>query len=90
MSWLSRLFGQGDAPGKSAEPVVYQDFAIFPEPIRDGGKWRVGARIEKEIAGELKTHQLIRADTLESEEAAIEVSTRKAKQVIDEQGERLF
>lgn len=88
MSLFSRLFGGGAS--KDIEPESYNGFSIFPEPMKDGATWRIAALIEKEIDGEVKSHQLIRADTLESQEAASEASVRKAKQVIDEQGDRLF
>ena len=88
MSLLSKLFGGG----KPAEPEaeVYNGFRIFPEPIRDGGQFRIGARIEKDYDGETKTHQLIRADSVSDPEEAKAFSLRKAKQLIDEQGDRLF
>ena len=89
MSLLSRLFGGGGPkPGRPSE--TYKDFTITPGPIREGDTWRVSARIEKEIGGGTKTHTLIRADTLADEEAAATASVNKAKQLIDEQGERLF
>jgi hypothetical protein len=88
MSLLSRLFGGG---GKTAkEPEVYKDFRIFPEPQSGAGGFRIAARIEKEVGGETKTHHLLRADTVQSLEEAEAFSVRKAKQLIDEQGERLF
>jgi hypothetical protein len=91
MSLFSRLFG-GKTPNADpeTEPETHAGCLIYPEPARDGSKWRVAARIEKQIDGEIKTHQLIRADTLDSEEAAAETAVFKARQVIDEQGDRLF
>jgi len=89
MSLLSRLFGGGAArPGRP--PETYEGFTITPDPIREGPRWRISARIEKEVGGEAKSHTLIRADTLEDEEAAATASLGKAKQLIDEQGDRLF
>ena len=88
MSLLSRLFGSGAKPAK--EPELYKDFRIFPEPQTTSGGFRIAARIEKEVGGETKIHQLLRADTVQSAEEAAAFSIRKAKQVIDEQGERIF
>ncbi|MDG1076130.1 MAG: HlyU family transcriptional regulator [Planktotalea sp.] len=48
------------------------------------------AVIEKEIGGEVKTHRLIRADTIADIEQCREASIAKAKQMIDQMGERLF
>jgi len=89
--FFSKLFGGGDAKSPAqAEPEVYKDFAIFPDPISEGGQFRVCALIEKEIDGDLKSHKMIRADTLGDHGAAVEASIGKAKQMIDEQGDRLF
>lgn len=84
MSILKRLFG--GAPSEPPKPESYQGFDITPNPVREGQGYRIGALIEKDG----KSHQLIRADTLESPEEASKMSIRKAKQMIDEQGERLF
>ena len=87
MSLFSKLFGGGKA---AKEPEVYKDFRIFPEPQSSSGGFRIAARIEKEVGGETKVHQLLRADTVQSAEEAEAFSIRKAKQLIDEQGERIF
>ena len=89
MSLLSKLFG-GSASTPNTEPEEYEGYTIAPEPIKEGGSFRVGARIEKEIGGEVKTHRMIRADTFESADAASEASLAKAKSLIDQQGERIF
>jgi hypothetical protein len=88
MSILSRLFGGKSSPEEKAE--VYKDFRIIPDPQAEGGQFRLAARIEKEIGGAVKVHQLIRADLLQSREEAVKAAIGKAQQVIDEQGERLF
>lgn len=92
MSIFSKLFGGGDKPAKGSakEPEVYEGFRIFPEPMKDGGQYRIAARIEKEIDGELRSHSLIRADTLADADAAAEASAAKARQLIDQAGDRLF
>ena len=89
MSLFSRLFG-GSEKTPDAKPETYNGFDIIADPIREGSKWRVAARIEKDVNGDVKVHQLIRADTIDDETTAIEVSIGKAKQMIDEQGEGLF
>ncbi|MFO7759964.1 MAG: HlyU family transcriptional regulator [Roseovarius sp.] len=91
MSILSRLFGGGAKPQARAEVAeTYKDFRITAAPQTAEGGYRVGARIEKEIDGEVKVHDLMRADTVGSLEEAETFSIRKAKQVIDEQGDALF
>lgn len=88
MSLLSKLFGSS-AP-KEPEAETYDGFRVIPEPVKEGTQFRLGARIEKEVDGELKTHSLIRADTFGSEEEASRFALVKAKQLIDQMGERLF
>ena len=88
MSIFSRLFGKVDPPKPEAE--VYQGFQIFPEPYSDAGGYRVAARIEKEIGGELKIYQLVRADTSNDLDTATSLAVLKAKQLIDQMGDQLF
>ena len=90
MSLFSRLFGGGSNASQEVEPEIHEGFRIFPEPVREGTKWRLAARIEKDVGGEVKTHRLIRADTLDDIETATSISIAKARQVIDEQGENIF
>ena len=88
MSILSKLFG-----GKAAsepDPVEYNGYLIFPTPMKEGGKFRISARIEKDIGGDLKIHTLIRADTFESADAAAEAAIFKAKLMVDQQGDAIF
>ena len=84
MSFLSKLFGGGAAP--EPETTEYEGFAITPQPIKEGSHYRISAKIEKEG----KTHTLIRADTLDSLEAANDASVNKAKTLIDQMGDSLF
>lgn len=88
MSLLKRLFGGGSAP--EVEPETYKEFRIFAEPMKEPSGFRVAARIEKEIDGETRTHQLIRADVCNTEDQAREISSGKARALIDEKGEQLF
>ncbi|MEP0961264.1 MAG: HlyU family transcriptional regulator [Roseobacter sp.] len=93
MSFFKKLFGGvGNAPEAEATATVesYEGFRITPTPISEGGTFRISALIEKEIDGDTKQHTLVRADTVQGIEIAQEASIRKAKQVIDEQGDRIF
>lgn len=92
MSFLKKLFGGGGdgAGGSEVASESYKEFSITPTPIKEGGTYRVSARIEKTIDGETHSHTLVRADTVEVFQTAQEASVRKAKQVIDEQGDRIF
>ncbi|MFT6426380.1 MAG: hypothetical protein ACJAXG_000433 [Celeribacter sp.] len=91
MSLLSKLFGgKSKAKPKDIDPEFYKEFLIFPDPVRADGGFRIAARIEKEIAGEVKVHNLMRVDTLPSEEEANQASINKAKVFIDQMGDRVF
>ena len=91
MPFWSRLFGgtpaEEPASGASEE---HKGFRITPMPIREGGQYRIAARIEKEVGGVARVHELVRADTVSSLDEAKALSVAKARQVIDEQGDRLF
>lgn len=91
MNFLKRLFGGGgDISVPESKPELYKGFRIWPEPIAEGPQHRIAARIEKDIGGETRTHHLIRADTATDRDEAVDGSLRKAKGLIDEQGDRLF
>lgn len=90
MSFLSKLFGGGSTSKTELNPEIHKGFRIFIDPVKDGGQYRVGARIEKDFNGETKFHRMIRADSFASEEQAAEVTLIKAKQFIDQQGDRIF
>jgi len=88
MSLLSRLFGLGgeDKPKESAgaAPVTHKDCTIVARPQNEGGQWRVAGTISKVVDGELVERSFIRADLCMSEDEAIEVTQRKARQIIDQ------
>lgn len=86
MSLFSKLFGGSGGAAPEPECETYEGFTITPNPAREGSRFRIGATIEKDG----QSHTLIRADLLETLEDANEASVRKAKQMIDEQGARLF
>ena len=92
MSFLKRLFGGGSGGASEAavEPVEHKGYLIRPTPFAEGGQFQTCGVISKEIDGEVKEHRFIRADRFPSKDDAIDVSLRKAKQMIDEQGDRIF
>jgi hypothetical protein len=93
MSFLKRIFGGGgsasaeQAPGEELE---HKGFLIRATPFKEEGQYQTCAVISKDVGGERKEHRLIRADRFPSMEDAVAASFRKAKQMIDEQGERIF
>ncbi|MEO1199096.1 MAG: HlyU family transcriptional regulator [Pseudomonadota bacterium] len=94
MSLFKKLFGGG--PGGSNKPdgpfaeEAYEGYRVLVTPIPEGSQFRLAATIEKDVDGEVKQHRLIRADVLPSKEAAAEAAIRKARQLIDSQGDALF
>ncbi|MEO1640010.1 MAG: HlyU family transcriptional regulator [Pseudomonadota bacterium] len=84
MSLLSKLFGGGEPPKVTTED--YKDFTISPGPQKDPSGWRIAATIEKDG----KSYQLIRADVIQDKGEAEVASVNKAKQLIDQMGDRLF
>jgi hypothetical protein len=96
MSWLSRLFGGSgkqaadSAPAPTAE-IEHRGFTIRAEPYKaEGGQYQVAGTVLKEIDGEPREHSFVRADRLASLDDATAMSLQKGRQIVDEQGERLF
>ncbi|MDR9426504.1 MAG: HlyU family transcriptional regulator [Salibaculum sp.] len=93
MSLLRKLFGGGDGGGaapEAAEPLAYNGYRIFPEPMKAEGGYRIAGRIEREVGGETRTHSLIRADVVADRDQAVEATVQKCRQVIDQQGDDIF
>ncbi len=93
MSFLRKLFGGGGGAREEAageETIEHNGFQIRATPFKEGGQFQTCAVITKEIDGDVKEHRLIRADRFPALDDAVAASVRKAKQMIDEQGDRIF
>ncbi len=90
MSLLSKLFGSKPKQDEAPKGEEYKGFRIYAEPMREGSVYRLSARIELDVDGGMKEHHVIRADTFGDKGEAAEISVSKAKQLIDQLGERLF
>lgn len=94
MSFLSKLFGGGsggqDGGGKAAAEEEYKGFVIKATPTAVGSEHQLAGTIEKTIAGELKSYRFVRADRLSTRDEAATRAIAKGKQLVDEQGEKLF
>lgn len=95
-SFFSRLFGLGDDKDVATEAAFsagrtedYKGYEIVARPQSEGGQWRVAGTIVATIDGDVIERSFIRADLCTAEDEAIEVSLRKAQQIID-QNPRLF
>ena len=93
MSFLSRLFGLGGGAPKQEPPAPEQEHAgctIRATPFENGGRWQICGVIVREVDGATKEHKFIRADACGALEDAIEMTFFKGRQIIDQNGGRLF
>lgn len=91
MSFFKKLFGGASPAAETpAKTVEYKGYTIQPRPFQEGGQYQTCGIISKMIDGSVKEHKLIRADRFPSLDDATETTIRKARQVIDEQGDRIF
>lgn len=96
MSFLKLLFGWGGKrEEEEAEPQVareaeHKGFLIRATPFKSEGQYQTAGTISKEIAGAVKEHRFIRADRFSTLDAAVDVALSKGRQIVDEQGDRLF
>jgi len=97
MSFLKSLFGLGGGkaeasggPAATAKEAEHKGFIIRATPYKDGGQYQTAGTIVKEIEGETKEYKFVRADRFSTIEEAADLSLSKGRQIIDEQGERMF
>ncbi len=93
-SFLSKLFGgaSNKEPGspERGDPVTYEGLIIQAAPVPAEGQWRLAGVIIKEAEGGNLERSYLRADLFASREEAMEFGIRKGRQIIDEQGQRMF
>ncbi len=98
MSFFSKLFGLSSSDKKEVEskedPVLYEGLTIVAAPDKaDNGQWRLAGYIKKasDTPDEPEMERFfLRADTFPTREEAVAFTLRKGRQIIDEQGKRLF
>lgn len=90
--FLKNLFGGSSATPNEvlSKPLEYGKFIIEAAPIDEGGKYRTAGYISGELEGETKRVRFIRADENMDRQASIDHAISKAKQIIDEQGDKLL
>jgi hypothetical protein len=94
-SKLKTMFGggAGDRPAAAApemEAVDYNGYRIQPAPYKSNGQFQTAGVIEKDFPDGVKQHRFIRAETHPSLDDAASFAISKAKQIIDQQGDRMF
>lgn len=102
-SFFSRLFGGSSDKSEAdyrSDRVPYKELEYCASPKRKGDSWLLAGVIIK--PGPVTTHEdgesqrddlerdFIRADTFSSRDEAETFALRKAKQIIDEQGQAMF
>ena len=95
MSFWKNLFGggakdEGPTVDKSLGEESYKGFLIKAIEMKVGSELQLAGTIEKDIGGELKSYQFIRADRMSSREDVAALTLAKGRQIIDEQGEGIF
>ncbi len=93
MSFWKSLFGGGGSSSsepKASAPVEYNGFTIVAAPYKAEGQYQTAGKITKDVGGVTKEHKFIRADRHASYDDAVEFSVSKARQIIDQQGDRVF
>jgi hypothetical protein len=95
-SFLKQLFGRlaggsgGGGAEQAGEAVEYNGYQIRPTPFSEGGQYQTAGVIEKTTDAGTKSHRFIRAEKHPTREDAEAFSITKGKQIVDEQGDRIF
>lgn len=94
MSFWKKLFGSGSdesgGPTKVAREAEHNGYRIEAMPYAEAGQYQVAGVISKQIDGSTKQHRFVRADRFSTIDEAAEFSIMKARQIIDQQGDRIF
>jgi hypothetical protein len=88
---LGRLAGGGSSAAEPEMPAVeYKGYRIRPAPYLNSGQYQTAGVIQKDAADGVKEHRYIRAETHASKDDAAAFAITKGKQIIDQQGDRVF
>lgn len=90
---LGKLFKSlvgGNTKQEAPETITYKGFTVEAVPIEESGGYRTAGFIIGEHDGEEKKVKFIRADQHSDKQQAIDHTFSKARQIIDEQGSKLF
>ncbi|MFN3891370.1 MAG: HlyU family transcriptional regulator [Beijerinckiaceae bacterium] len=93
MSFLKKLFGGGrpqDPAEASGASETHNGFTIVATPYETNGRWQLCGIISREANGVLQEHRFVRADNFGTRAEAEEMTLFKARQIIDQMGDRIF
>lgn len=80
----------GGTPAGPAARETYEGLELLAMPVPEGGVWRVAGRVQRVGGDDGPGHDFVRADTVSSHEEAVRMSLLKARQLVDERGDRLL
>ena len=94
---IKKLFGDGGShgDGRGAEKalgdaVEHKGCRIQPTAMQKGSQFLTAGTITKDFPEGPREHRFVRADTHASADQAHDFAIVKGRQIIDEQGDRLF
>jgi len=87
---LGRIFGPREPRRVVGEEVIYGRYRITPTPFEQGGRWITAGIIVLETEQGRREYRFVRADSHLTPEDALRFSVLKARQMIDQLGERVF
>lgn len=90
---LARLAGGGSGEPEAAADVPaveYKGYRLKPAPYRNGNVFQTAGIIEKDFPDGVREHRFVRADTHPSVDDANTFALNKAKQIVDQEGDRIF
>lgn len=93
LSRIAGLLGGGaKAPQVQSKEHVREigGFRVVATPMREGAQFRLAGRIEKDADGQTLVREFVRADLFSSEDDTVDVTFRKAEQIITQSGKSLF
>lgn len=94
MSFLKSLFGGKKDEAPAGDKVLgqeeYKGFVIKALEMTAGGEYQLCGLIEKEIGGETRSYRFVRADRIADRAQLVQLSIAKGRQIVDEQGEKVF
>ncbi|MBI3437030.1 MAG: hypothetical protein HY056_18425 [Proteobacteria bacterium] len=90
--WKSLFGGGAPAPSaeKSSEPIDYNGYVICATPFKSEGQFQTAGTIAKEFDGVRREHRFIRADRHPLYDDAVAFTLTKARQIVDQLGDRVF
>ena len=93
--FFSRLMGGGGGADEGTqaprlETVDYNGYRIRPAPYKAASGFQTAGVIEKDFPDGVKEHRFIRSETHPTRDGAAAFAIVKGREIIDQQGDRMF